>query len=112
MSDVTTTRALLSYTSVNLSDKFVINPAQINNCFLCYDGNQKSKVNIVENLIGYDRVQAVNLYYIPDLYKIFLYDYIELDTTSLDVTITSITESLLSDLSTQINNNQVRIISM
>lgn len=112
MGDTTITPAILSFTLLNLSNKFVVNYAQTNNCFLLYDGNHRSKTNIINNFIGYDVVKGVNLYYIPDIYKTFLYDYVKLDKTVLDITISTITESLLSDISSQINNDQVRVISM
>ena len=112
MNDITTTSSIFSFTQLNLSNRFVQNQSIINNLFLRYDGNHRSKFYIIEPMIGYEKIKAVNLYYIPDSVSISLYDYLKLDLTSIDITISSITESLITDISTQLDNTDIRVRAM
>lgn len=112
MTDTTDTPTLQNTSFINVASQYMFNETLWSNSFLYCDGNFKTSVSAYSNYIDLIGVNSVNLYYVPDLSKIFMYEQIKLDKTVLDLTINSLDTSFYFDLSAQIDNTDIRFRAM
>lgn len=109
MADTTNTASIQSLSLVNIGYRQEFNESIWNNSFLKCDGNYRSIAKAGIDLISYSKAPSVNLFYLPDTEKTFIYDWLKVDKTVIDITITDLDQTLIEDIVNQLDNTDVNV---
>ena len=112
MSDITITPAMYSLSYMNLSFGYTNEETMWSNSFLLSDANYRSKCSAYADIMGLSQTRGVNLFFVPDLAKSFVYEQLKLDKTVIDLTITTIDENLITSINDQLDNTDIRVKPM
>lgn len=109
MADITSTESIQSFSLVNIGYRQEFNESIWSNSFLKCDGNYRSIAKAGMDLISYSKAISVNLFYIPDIEKTFIYDWLKVDKTVIDVTINGLEQTLIESIIEQLDNTDINV---
>ncbi len=109
MSDITLTPVLYSLSYTNLVVPYANEESIWSNAFFKTDANYQSKCNAQLDLYPKNQIRGVNLFFVPDLEKVFVYEWLKLDKTVVDITITTIDEHMITSINNQLDNTDIRV---
>ena len=112
MNDITKTATIQSTSYLNLGNMFKYSQSMMNNSFISSDGNYLTNLKAYDFVMPSEASRAVNLFYVAGKEEMYIYDWLKVDTTSIDLTITSLDSTLLDDLRSQLDTSDVRLYSM
>lgn len=112
MADTTFTTSIQNFSLVNIGYRQELNESMWSSSFLKCDGEQNSVAKAAIDLLDYCKSKSVNLFYLPDTEKTFVYDWLKVDKTAIDITITDLVPSMMGDIVEQLDNTDIKVCIM